>query len=436
MIMQGGIKMSKKKTTVAIAKEAEIQDSVTKVFDLLGGVEKMLKPNATIVLKPNAGHAAGPETSVCTNPEVIRAVIHEVRKANPKKIIIAESAAIGCDTIECFKLSGIGKVALEEGVELIDIKREKDLITLPVRNNKSNISSVRIPRFLLEADHIINLPILKAHASMVFSCALKNIKGTVQDKVHIEMHKQNLAMAMMDVWYAVRADINIVDCIRPAGGYGPHTPVPLEVGCILGSYDPVAVDMIACDVIGLDTDKVDYFKVAAEAGFGTIDRNDIEVVGKQVKDVYKKLWIPYIGGMQKWPEYNILSDNACSSCQAMLALNMETLKAIGEYDKNAGKTVVIGRKDSIPEGIPKEKLILHGNCTRKWKDRGLFIEGCPPGETSMYMTIKEEIVVDGRGDQVETLIRPGQKADQPAWKKYVFEQAEKFYAEHKNDQGE
>ncbi len=42
-------------------------------------------------------------------------------------------------------------------------------------------------------------PILKAHASMVFSCALKNIKGTVQDAVHVTMHQQNLTMAMMDV---------------------------------------------------------------------------------------------------------------------------------------------------------------------------------------------------------------------------------------------
>lgn len=425
--------MSKKKTVVAIAKEAEIQASVTKVFNLLGGVEKMLKPNATVVLKPNAGHAASAESSVCTNPEVVRAVIREVKKANPKRIIVAESAAIGCDTDECFKISGIGQVAEDEGVELINIKKDRDLITVPVRNNKSNISSVKIPRFLLEADHIINIPILKAHASMVFSGALKNIKGTVQDRVHIDMHKQNLAMAMMDVWYAVRADINIMDCVRPAGGFGPHTPVPLEVGCVLGSYDPVALDLTACDVIGLDTDKVDYFKVAAEAGFGTIDRNDIEVVGEKIKDVYKKLWIPYIGGMNRWTEYNILCENACSSCQAMLALNMETLKAIGEYDKNAGKTIVIGRKDSIPDDIPKEKLILHGNCTKKWRDRGLWIEGCPPGETSMYMTVKEGYVVDGRDDQVEKLIRPMQHADQPAWKKYVYEEAEKFYAKHNDE---
>ena len=142
-----------KKAVVAIAKEPTVQESVTKVFDLLGG------------------HAEGPDTAVCTSPETLRAVIREVKKAQPSRIIVAESAAIGCDTMECFEVSGQADVAREEGVELYDIKAEKDLVNVAVRGYKSNIKRCKIPRLLLEADHIINLPIMKAHASMVFSCA-------------------------------------------------------------------------------------------------------------------------------------------------------------------------------------------------------------------------------------------------------------------------
>ncbi len=36
-----------KKAIVALAKEADIQESVTRVFDLLGGVENMIEKNAT-----------------------------------------------------------------------------------------------------------------------------------------------------------------------------------------------------------------------------------------------------------------------------------------------------------------------------------------------------------------------------------------------------
>ena len=165
-----------KKSVVALAKGTDIQENVTRVFDLMGGVKNVIRKNSTVVLKPNAGHAEPPETSVCTNPEVVRAVVREVKKAEPKRIIIAEAAAIGCDTEECFKVSGIAAIAEEEGVELKDIKRDKELVNIAVRDYRSNIDHVLLPKFLLEADHLINLPILKAHASMVFSGALKNGK--------------------------------------------------------------------------------------------------------------------------------------------------------------------------------------------------------------------------------------------------------------------
>ena len=72
-----------KKSLVALVKGTDIQENVTKVFDLMGGVENVIRKGSTVVLKPNAGHAEPPETSVCTNPEVVRAVIREVKKANP-----------------------------------------------------------------------------------------------------------------------------------------------------------------------------------------------------------------------------------------------------------------------------------------------------------------------------------------------------------------
>ena len=96
----------------------------------------------------------------------------------------------------------------------------------------------------------------------------------------------------------------------------------------MGSYDPsCAGPLSTCDVVGIDTNQVDYFRAADEAGLGTTDRDKIEVVGEQVKDVYRKMWIPYLGNMaDRWPEYDIRCEGACSSCQALLALNMETLK--------------------------------------------------------------------------------------------------------------
>ena len=430
--MAKGKTMSKSK--VALVKGEDIQANVTKVFDLLGGVENLIRPGTTVMIKPNAGHAEPPETSVCTNPEVVRAVIREVRKANPKEIVVAEAAAIGCDTIECFKVSGIQAVCDEEGVETYDIKRDKDLVNVAVRDFRSNISHVKLPRRLMEAEHLINLPILKAHASMVFSGALKNIKGVVQDKVHMQMHQLNLTMAMMDVWSVCKADLNIMDAMRAASGYSPHMPVPIESNMVLGSKDPVAIDRIACEVTGIDTSGVDYFNVAKEVGLGKYDLDDIEVVGNTVEECFKQMWIPYIGDMStRWPEYDVRCEGGCSSCQALLAINMEELKAVGEYDKNAGSTVVIGPQNEIPADIPDEKIFLHGNCTKKYlKDHpnAYWILGCPPNEPALYLTIQRKEVINGMGDQEDEIIRPCMARDAQVWHDYVFARAEEYFKEH------
>jgi uncharacterized protein (DUF362 family) len=367
------------KSIVSIVKGTDPGKMVEEVISLLGGVDALIKPNSTVVVKPNAGHDYPPETSVNTSPALVAAVIRELRKAKPEEIILAEASAIGCDTMECLEVSGIGKAAEDAGVDrVIDIKREKDLINIPIRDAKSDMTRIQLPRFLVEADHIVNLPIFKTHVAMVFSCALKNMKGVVQDKVHHQMHLTNLAEAMMDLWSIIKADLTIADVLRPGEGFGPHSTIPTDFGCIVASKDPVAVDATICRMVGLDIKKVPYFKPARERGLGNFLEKNIEIRGRTIKEVFKQLWIPYLGGFEQWPEYNICAEGACSSCQGLIAYTMEYLKALGEYDKNARATIVIGPKKKLPEEVKPKDLILVGDCLRKHRDKGIFVQGCPP----------------------------------------------------------
>jgi uncharacterized protein (DUF362 family) len=407
--------VNKHKSIVAIAKDPDVDVMVKQVFDLLGGAENVIKKGSTVVLKPNAGHLGKPGTSVNTSAALVGAVARAVRAAGAGKVIVAESAAIGCDTIDCLKDAGIYDAAIEAGVdEIIDIKSDKDLLTVPIRDARSELTSVRLPRFLIEADHIINMPIFKSHASMVFSCALKNIKGVVQDKVHYEMHKTNLAMAMMDIWSVVRADLNIADLIWPAEGFGPHSAVPMDFGCVLASRDPAALDAVACHCVGLDMNQVSYFENARERGIGATDLDDIKVVGLGIDEVYQKMWLPYLDGFDTWPEYEILSENSCSSCQSLVAFSMEKLKALGEYDKNTDAVVVLGAKAEVPD-VPKERLILVGNCLKKHRSKGVTVNGCPPSEPHVAWAIID------REDQMEIqdYLRDRMAEEEEPWNAYI-----------------
>jgi len=418
------------KSIVSIVKGTDAQKMVEEALSLLGGVESLIKPNSTVVIKPNIGHDYPPETSVNTSPAMVAATIKVLRKARPRQIILAEASAIGCDTLKCMEVSGIKKAAEEAGIDkIIDIKREKDLINIPIRDARSALTKTAFPRFLLEADHIVNLPIFKSHASMVFTCALKNMKGTVQDKVHYQMHQTDLAQAMMDLWSVMKADLNIADVIRPAAGFGPHSTTPVDFGCVVAGKDPVAVDATVCRMVGLDIEKVSYFEPARERGLGNVEEDMIEIRGKKIEEVHKQIWLPFMVGFDKWPEYNIMAEHSCSSCQALVAMTMEKLKGLGEYDKNAGITVVLGREKELPEGVDKDKLVLVGDCLKKWRKHGVFASGCPPAEPFPLWAITD------RKDytDIEKLDRKRMAKEDVLFRKYIDKLLEQMEAESGGD---
>lgn len=377
------------KSIVSIVKGTDADQMVEQAINHLGGIESLIRPGSTVVLKPNAGHPGSPESAINTSPAVVTAAIKAIQKAKPGKIILAEAAAIGCDTMECLEVSGIKQAALDAGVDDIrDIKSDTDLVKVPIEVPTSDIKHVDLPRFLLDADHFVNLPIFKSHVSMVFSCALKNIKGVVQDIVHYVMHTTDLAAAMMDLGSVIQPDFTIVDMIHPMEGYGPHSGTPADVGCIVAGKDMVAIDATACRMVGLALEEVPYFDAALEKGLGVFDEGLIEIRGNSIDEVQKKLFLPYLEGFEAFPEYTFHVERGCSSCQGLAAFTMSKLKSLNEYDKNAGMHIAIGKVRGIPENIKDgTELLLFGDCTKSLKKRlekegrtALYCEGCPPGE--------------------------------------------------------
>jgi uncharacterized protein (DUF362 family) len=417
------------KSIVSIVKGTDAEAMVRAAVDHLGGITSVIRPGSTVVVKPNAGHEGAPESSVNTSPEVVAAVIRLVKQAGPARVILAEASAIGCDTMACLESSGIRKAAEEAGVdEIRDIKSDPDLIKKDIASPTSDIRQVQLPRFLLEADHLVNVPIFKSHVSMVFSCALKNLKGVVQDVHHYVMHCTNLAAAMMDLGDIVRPDLTVVDMIRPMEGFGPHSGTPVDFGCVVAGRDMVAVDATACRMAGLDLEKVEYFSAAREKGLGTFDPERIEIRGSRIEDVRKKLYLPYLEGFDAWPEYNFHIEKACSTCQGLLSFTMSKLKSLDQYDRNKGLHIVLGRHAKIPENIDFGKnLLLMGDCSVGLKKRiekagktCLHVPGCPPGEPLPAWMIVE------RGDLPETdvtAIRQRQVEEDRRFREWLKKQA-------------
>lgn len=382
------------KSIVSIIKGTDVQKIVDEALSLLGGVESLIKPGSVVVIKANAGHPAPPETSVNTNPAVIAAIIKALRRSRPKEIILAEASAVRQDTLKVFDVSGIGKAAEDAGIDrIVDIKRlgPEELVDVKVPHS-NQISSFRLPKFLLEADCVVGAPIFKTHLSMTFTGAVKAMKGTVDDKMHRRMHFVHLGQALFDLLAVSPLHLAIVDMIRPQEGLGPMTTgTPVDFGAIVAGTDPVAVDATCCRMVGIVPEET-YIKIGAERGLGNIKEGLIEVRGNSIKEVFKKFDTSFLKGFANYPDYCIYDKNACSSCMGILVFAMEQLKRTGKYEENKGISIVFGPKKALPKDAARGKdLILVGNCVSNFRDEGVFVPGCPPmGSPIMWGITKRE----------------------------------------------
>ncbi len=398
------------KSIVTVVKGVSPDEMVKKALEYAGGVKSLIRPKSTVIIKPNAGHMGGPESSINTNPAVVGAVIRAVKEANPGRIILAESSAMGCRTMDCLEVSGIKQAALDAGVDDIrDIKSDPDLVKVETRNPISAIKHYELPRFLLDADHLINVPVFKTHVSMVFTCAMKNLKGVVQDKAHHLMHTTNLAGAMMDLGELLcEKTFTIADLYRPMEGFGPHSGIPVRFNCIVAGKDLVAVDATACRMVGLPVEKVDYFDAARKKGLGHFAEEDIEVRGNSIEEVFQKLYMPYLEGFGVFPDIHFYIKNACSTCQGLTAFSISKLKAIGEYERTVGVHIALGRHNKVPESFyDGQDVFLMGDCTlalkKKCERAGIHchhITGCPPEEPFLAWAIVDRKVTKAPGEEL------------------------------------
>ncbi|MFC2043875.1 DUF362 domain-containing protein [Chloroflexota bacterium] len=81
---------------------------VGEALSFIGGVSAMIKPGSTVVINPNAVYPQGPDRSACTSPVFVAVAIKELRKAQPKEIILAESSGGRFDSLQCLEIRGIG----------------------------------------------------------------------------------------------------------------------------------------------------------------------------------------------------------------------------------------------------------------------------------------------------------------------------------------
>jgi uncharacterized protein (DUF362 family) len=135
-----------------------------------------------------------------------------------------------------------------------------------------------VHELLLEADAIINVPVLKSHGGAGMTCALKNLMGAVWDRQ--AFHFQGLDRCIAEVALAVRPKLTIVEASRvmlTGGPRGNGSTRYAELGMQILSPDIVAADAASAKSFGSGQRTFPYIGMAAALGLGSADLSTLDI---------------------------------------------------------------------------------------------------------------------------------------------------------------
>lgn len=271
-----------------------------------------LKPqsNGRIVIKPNLVYDVKGK-GVTTDVGVVEGIIEYFQDSGD--IVIAEGSC-DCDTFELYDDFGYTKLANKYGAKLIGLNKDK------FQKVKLYDKSLGVARTALNADYLISVPVLKTHEYMTISVCIKNLMGCLEIKprekvtfdstkenMHIELSSlQNVAEMsheagqrervffpkdkLKEYWSAIgkfeqrlialygklAPKLGVIDAIVASEGNAPIHGIPVKMGFVMASENPVDADAVAAYLIGIDPKTINYLNLAHRQGLGEIDVNKIK----------------------------------------------------------------------------------------------------------------------------------------------------------------
>jgi len=361
--------------------QADVSAAVRSAVDLLGGMGRFLVRGDRVLVKPNLVDIVEPGTGVVTDPRVVAAVCRMAAEAGAAEVIIAESSMIGLDTRRAFRRSGMSDVARKLGLRCVDLKGQPQTV---IAFDGQVLKEIELPQWL-SSFKIINVPLVKTHIQVGFSCAMKNLKGLVSDKTKRRIHHLGLRQGLVDLNRAVSPVLNVVDGLVGMEGTGAVSGDPVSLGLVLAGANSLAVDLVASAVAGIEQEKIPYLKMAAEEGLGPALLEEIRILGEDIEDVHHPFRfpsepIPTLSGLE------VEERDACSACLYTVARFLRAKESdvarILSDARSAGKNLRIRIGCNLSPDEAREGDILFGRCAWEAHDRkGLHVPGCPPGES-------------------------------------------------------
>jgi len=380
---------------VSIVRHTDTYDSVKKALDLCRGLQGLNKGDK-ILIKPNLVswdfELPFPPYGVVTTSAVISALVRILHEEGYRNIAIGEASlgVMGSLAKRIFEVLGYQRLSQKYGVELIDFNEGK---FEPVDFGGFRLS---IARRALEADKIINLPVLKTHNQCKVSLGIKNFKGCLDRGSKIRCHgrDQELDHLFPRVAEKLPVALTIIDGVFTLARGPGITGQAFRQDILVASRDILACDLVGAALIGYEAAEVEHLSFFARRSSRSTGLEEIELAGEDLAQhktsiPYDTDWLPDDTGPLAFKKRGITGlalrkyDNSlCTACSKLYSPMLVLIMSAFKGDPFPGVEVLTGKRQLASPGFEKTLLFSRCACQRNKNNpnikKSIEVQGCPP----------------------------------------------------------
>jgi len=297
----------------SVEEPAKVKVYIVKTSNRVEGIQALFEKcgipdlkDKKVIIKPNFN--SDDPFPATTHIDTLKTVIQIIKTTTPESITITERSGMG-DTDKVLKNRGVYTLAEKEKIEVVNLDALDDEEWARKGTTGTHWKKgYLVPKIVLDADYVINLPCLKTHRfGGDFTMSLKNNVGLVA-KWHgdynymWELHSSlNQRLMIAEINKDIPCHLIITDGIRGFSTGGPEKGKLIEPEILLLSTDRVAMDAVGVAVLRIfgTTEKVSQGKIfdqeqikrAAELGIGVKSPEEIELVAvnPEAKSIIEKI---------------------------------------------------------------------------------------------------------------------------------------------------
>lgn len=254
---------------MAIVEGVDRTQTVSQGLAALGGMGAFIQAGDRVLIKVNAAFASPPTLGATTHPELLEVVARLCLRAGAAQVVVTDNPIN--DPATCFRVTGLEAAAKKVGAQII-LPRPALFQAVSLPQGRLLRQWPTLVGVFPGITKVIILSPVKDHQRAGASMTLKNSYGFLGGRRNV--FHQDINGIITELALLFKPTLCILDgtvSMVANGPTGGSLADLKETGVLVISTDPVAADAVGVELLGRRLADIPYIQMAAAAGAGLAD---------------------------------------------------------------------------------------------------------------------------------------------------------------------